>query len=198
MSVTSRSFSYADLLRERETRDERMELIEGEIVVTPSPVPMHALVAHRLAVLLDRAIVEAGRGLVLEAPLDVYLDDRNVLQPDLLVLLRDRLDFFGSSMIESAPSLAIEIISPSTAARDRGIKRDLYARYGVPEYWVVDVQASLVTIYSDVQDGRYRSKVAVRDIADSATIPGLSVELTALFAPVPGARIFGMDAGTGS
>jgi Uma2 family endonuclease len=196
MSVTSRSSTYADLLSERETRDERMELIEGEIVVTPSPIPMHALVAHRLTVLLDRAIVEPGLGLVLEAPLDVFLDDRNVLQPDLLVLLQDRIDLFGATMIESAPSLAIEIISPSTAPRDRGIKRELYARYGVPEYWIVDAHAALVTIFSDLQDGRYRSEQAVRDSAVSATIPGLSVDLATLFAPVPGARFLGMDAET--
>lgn len=187
MSIVTHSRTYDDLLRERERRDERLELIEGEIVVTPSPVPMHALVAHRLAVLLDRAIVETGLGLVLEAPLDVFLDDQNVPQPDLIVLLRDRLDLFGARKIESAPSLAIEIISPSAANRDRVTKRDLYARHGVPEYWIVDVDGALVTILSEIQDDRYQSEQTATDVAVSATIPTVSVDLTTLFAPVRGA-----------
>lgn len=62
MSTLSHALTYDDLLRERETRDERLELIEGEIVVTPSLTPMHQLPVHRLAVLLDRAIVASGLG----------------------------------------------------------------------------------------------------------------------------------------
>jgi Uma2 family endonuclease len=196
MAVTSRSFTYTDLLSERETRDERMELIEGEIVVTPSPASMHQIIIHRLAVLLDPQIVASGRGQVIEAPLDVYLDDRNVLQPDVLVLLHDRLDVLGPTNIEAAPSLAIEVLSPSTSRRDQGIKRDLYARFGVPEYWIVDPVSHAVTVCSAPRDGRYSQEATVFDTADSATIPGLSVDLATLFAPVPGARFLGMDAET--
>jgi Uma2 family endonuclease len=198
MSVTSRSFTYADLLRERETRDERLELIEGVIVVTPSPAPMHQIIIHRLAVLLDPQIVASGLGQVMEAPLDVYLEDRNVLQPDVVVLLHDRMNLLGPANIEAAPSLAIEVLSPSTSRRDQGIKRDLYARFGVPEYWIVDPVARTVTICFDPRDGRYSQETTAVDTAASATIPGLSVELTALFAPVPGARLSGVDAGTAS
>jgi Uma2 family endonuclease len=186
MSILSHSLTYEDLLRERETRDERLELIEGEIIVTPSPTPMHQLVVHRLAVLLDRAIVESGLGLVLESPLDVFLAARNVFQPDLIVLLRDRIQLFGSAMVESAPSLAVEVISPSTTAYDRVTKRNVYARYGVPEYWLVDPATQTVTVFSDPRDGRYRTEQMMSDVAVSATIPGLSADLKALFAPVPG------------
>jgi Uma2 family endonuclease len=186
MAIQSRSFTYDDLQRMRETRDERLELIEGEIIVTPSPSPLHQLVVHRLAVLLDRAIVESGLGLVLESPLDVFLAARNVFQPDLIVLLRDRIQLIGSAKVESAPSLTVEVISPSTSAYDRVTKRDVYARFSVPEYWLVDPDAKTVTIYSDPQDGRYQAEQTVSDIAISATIPELSADLKALFAPVPG------------
>jgi Uma2 family endonuclease len=195
MAVTSRSSTYADLLSERETRDERLELIEGEIVVTPSPIPMHQIIIHRLAVLLDPPIVASGLGQVMEAPLDVYLDNRNVLQPDVVVLLHDRMDLIGPSNIEAAPSLAIEVLSPSTSGRDQGIKRDLYARFGVPEYWIVDPLARVVTIFSEPRNGRYSQETQVFDVAVSATIPGLSVDLATLFAPVPGARFSGTDTG---
>jgi len=186
MAIQSRSLTYDDLQKMREKRDERLELIEGEIIVTPSPSPMHQLVVHRLAVLLDRAIVESGVGLVLESPLDVFLATRNVLQPDLIVLLPDRIHLFGSARVESAPSLAVEIISPSTSTYDRVTKRNLYAKYGVPEYWLVDPDAETMTIFSDPQDGRYRSEQTTSDVAVSATIPQLSADLKALFAPVPG------------
>ena len=186
MSTLSHSLTYDNLLRERETRDERLELIEGEIVVTPSPAPMHQLLVHRLAVLLDRAIVEPGLGLVLESPIDVFLAARNVLQPDLIVLLNDRIRLFGPEMVENAPSLAVEIISPSSSTYDRVTKRNVYARYGAPEYWFVDSEKQTVTIHSDPRDGRYHAETASSDVAISATIPGLSADLKALFAPVPG------------
>jgi Uma2 family endonuclease len=65
-------------------------------------------------------------------------------------------------------------------------KRDLYARHGVPEYWFVDSEAEAITVFSDPQDGRYGAEQATSDVAISATIPGLSADLKALFAPVPG------------
>jgi Uma2 family endonuclease len=186
MSILSHALTYDDLKRERETHDERLELIEGEIVVTPSPTPMHQLVVHRLAVLLDRAIVESGLGLVLESPIDVFLAAQNVFQPDLIVLLNDRIRLFGPDMVENAPSLAVEIISPSSSTYDRVTKHNVYARYGVPEYWLVDLEKQTVTIHSDPRDGRYHTETVSSDVAVSATIPGLSVDLKALFAPVPG------------
>ncbi len=186
MSTMSHVLTYADLLRIRETRDERLELIEGEIVVTPSPSPMHQLVVHRLAVLFDRAIVEPGHGLVLEAPLDVFLAARNVFQPDLLVLLGDRIKFFGSETVESAPSLAVEVVSPSSSTYDRVTKQRAYARHGVPEYWLVDPIARTVTVCSGPHGDHYQSEIVTNDVAVSATIPELSVNLATLFAPVPG------------
>ena len=186
MAIQSRFLTYDDLQRMRETRDERLELIGGELFVTPSPSLMHQIVVHRLDVLLDRAIVESGLGLVIGAPFDVYLDEQNVPQPDLMVVLWDREQVLGSARLESAPSLALEIISPSSATTDRVSKRDLYARYGVPEYWLVDPHAGTATVFSDPEDGRYQTETVSSDVAVSATIPGLSADLKALFAPVPG------------
>jgi Uma2 family endonuclease len=142
---------------------------------------------HRLAVLLDRAIVAPGLGLALESPLDVFLTDTDVLQPDLVVILRDRQPSFGPRSIEGPPSLVVDIASPSTSSRDRGQKRDLYARYGVPEYWFVAPDVKRLTVRDDPMDGRYRLEQVAVDVAISATIPGLTVGLAALFAPVFGA-----------
>jgi Uma2 family endonuclease len=186
MAIQSRSLTYEDLQRTRATSDEHFELIEGEIIVTPSPSLMHQIIVHRRDVLLDRAVVETGLGLVIGAPFDVYLDERNVPQPDLMVVLWDHAQVLGSARMESAPSLVVEIISPSSATKDRVTKRSLYARYGVPEYWLVDPEAKTITIFSEPRHNRYHAESVSSTTAVSATIPGLSVDLKALFAPVPG------------
>ena len=75
----------------------------------------------------------------------------------------------------------------STGRRDRLTKRDLYARFDVPEYWLVYPQERTVTIFSEPQDGHYQTETTKNDVAVSATIPGLTVDLAALFAPIRGA-----------
>ena len=186
MAVRSLALTYDDLLRIRETRDERMELIAGEIVVTPSPSLMHQVVVHRLAVVFDRVIVEPGLGLVVEAPFDMYLDEHNTLQPDVMVILRDRREIAESSKLVAAPNLVVEVVSPSSAQKDRGTKRDLYAAHDTPEHWLVDADYRQVTVSSNPRDGRYRTETTFDDTVVSATIPGVSVDLNSLFAPAFG------------
>jgi Uma2 family endonuclease len=180
----SHPFTYADLERRRESSDERLELIEGELCVPPSPTPFHQFVSQRLYDLLKLTVVDPGHGLIGYAPFDVKLDEQNVVQPDLLVLLGERTQRIGETSVEGAPSLVIEITSPSTIKNGQEPKRDLYARFGVPEYWLVDPAEKCVTVYSNPSYGRYRSAQTSAEVAISVTIPGLSADLTALFAPV--------------
>ena len=184
MAVQSRSLTYEDLDRLRETRDERLELIEGELFVTPAPSLGHQDVSANLHVWLRRDIVEPGLGRVYYAPVDVRLAENTIVQPDLVVVLNDRLGILTRPRIEGAPSLVIEIVSPSTTY-DRVTKRSVYARVGVPEYWLVDFEAWTVTVFSDPSDGRYQRETEYGDTAVSATIPGLTVDLADLFAKVP-------------
>jgi Uma2 family endonuclease len=186
MAIQSRPLTYDDLQRMRETRDERLELIDGELFVTPSPSPMHQDISGNLYTLFRNVVFESGRGRAYYAPLDVRLDENTIVQPDLIIILSDRSPVLTTARVEGVPSLADEIISPSTSAYDRVTKRDVYARSSVPEYWLVDPDAKTVTIFSDPQDGRYQTEQTVSDVAISATIPELSADLKALFAPVPG------------
>jgi Uma2 family endonuclease len=184
MSIVSHPLTNADLERARETSDERLEVIGGELFVTPAPIPLHQMVSRRLNRLLDAAVPNANVGLVFYAPVDVRLDEHNVVQPDLLVLLRDRAALVGDKNIAGPPTLVIEIASPSTRTRDREMKRDLYARFGVLEYWLVDPDERTVTIFGGLQRGRYEREAATSERAVSATIPTLAVDLSALIAPV--------------
>jgi Uma2 family endonuclease len=186
MSILSRPLTYDDLQRAREASNDRFELIEGELFVTPSPTPRHQDISGNLYTLFRTVVFESGRGRVYYAPLDVRLAENTIVQPDLIVVLSDRQFILTVSRVEGAPSLAAEIVSPSTSAYDRVTKRNLYARHGVPEYWLIDPEAKSITILSDPREGRYHTETVASVTAVSATIPGLSVELQALFAAVPG------------
>ena len=135
----------------------RYELIEGEIVVAPSPRTRHQVVSARLFRLLDDA--RPVRMMVLYAPFDVMLEDRSVVEPDLVAfdasLARER-------GLEGPPDLVVEILSPSTRSRDLVRKKRLYERTGVRSYWVVDADDDETTLTAwELQDGRYQVVAAI-------------------------------------
>ena len=189
MAIQSRPLSFADLQRMREASDERLELIDGELFVTPSPTPLHQYVSGRLQFLFQLTVRELGFGLVFDAPLDVRLARRTIVQPDLIIVLPDRRAIVTGTRIEGAPSLAVEILSPSTRGIDRTTKRDVYASFGVQEYWLIDTDAGTVTVCNDPHEGRYRTERVTSDTAVSEIIPGLTVDLIELFAPIPDAQL---------
>jgi Uma2 family endonuclease len=138
--------TYADLAA-LPPDGKRYELHEGEIYVTASPRPRHQLVVGNLYLLITEHVRRIGLGEVFVSPIDVILTATNVLVPDLVYLDGSRLERISGRGIEGAPTLAIEVLSPTTAATDRGIKRQLAARYGVPHYWIVDADARVIETY---------------------------------------------------
>ena len=138
--------TYADLVA-LPADGKRYELHEGEIYVTASPRPRHQLVVGNLYLIIAEHVRRRGLGEVFVSPIDVILTDVNVLVPDLVYLDASRLERISGRGIEGAPTLAIEVLSPSTAATDRGIKRQLAAKYGVPHYWIVDADTRVIATY---------------------------------------------------
>ena len=114
------------------------EIIDGEHYVNPAPSTYHQAVSRRLQFLLYAQIELTKRGVVINAPYDVQLSAHDILQPDLVVVLNDRQHVVTPSRIQGTPDLVVEILSHSTAARDRKLKRSRYEKAGVPEYWIVD------------------------------------------------------------
>lgn len=144
-------YTVADLERERELDDRlRWELLEGELVMTPSPRAIHQQLALRLAVRL-LATVDHDSVDVIPAPIDVRLSDRTVLQPDLVVAAFEQIRDEG---IVGAPVLAVEILSPSTRRRDLVTKLEILQRSGCPHYWVLDPDEVSLRAWHLV-DGRY-------------------------------------------
>ena len=127
----------------------RYELIDGSLVVTPAPAFRHQVVSGQLHLLLAAACPDEM--VVLFAPLDVALDDRSVLQPDLLVAPRRA---FTAQDLPTAPLLVVEILSPSTRHIDLGLKKARYETAGTSAYWVVDPDGPSITAWHLV-DGVY-------------------------------------------
>lgn len=126
----------------------RVELINGEIVMSPAPRPIHQIVSNNLTWLLDRYVRDKRLGRVLSAPVEVKLAEDQVPQPDLLFIRRDRLtELVGERSIIGAPDLIVEILSPGTARYDRHTKLMLYAHHNVAEYWIIDIEGEAVEVY---------------------------------------------------
>lgn len=175
--------SYEEFLRVREEISDQAELIHGVLYVTPSPTRLHQLVGLRLIRLFDQRFLRYGGGSLYYAPLDFRMEENTVVQPDLAVVLDDRASILDEDPISGSPSIVVEILSPSTSRKDQTIKRDLYATWDVPEYWIVDPTAQTVTIHSSPGSGRYRSVVTSLDVATSVQLPDVSISLEDLFSP---------------
>ena len=125
----------------------RHEVIDGELAVTPAPTSAHQRVVANLMFLLDRFVREHRLGEVLPGPIDVLFGEGDYLEPDLVFVRTDRAHLVSERGIEGPPDLVVEILSPSTAHRDRGVKLERYRHFGVPEYWIVDVEARTVEVW---------------------------------------------------
>ena len=178
--VEKKKYTYEDYLKTPD--DKRYELIEGELLMTPSPVTKHQRISGKLEFALRRFVTENGLGEVFDAPLDVYLDNENVVQPDILFISKERLNIIGEKNIQGAPDLAIEIISESTAYRDLVQKKKLYAKFGVKEYWIVVPGEESVEIYI-LRDNVYQpyKTYSKDDILDSPCLQGLKIRLKEIF-----------------
>jgi Uma2 family endonuclease len=169
----------------RKTPDhERWELLNGELIMPPSPGTAHQRVSQRLGRRLGVFVEERSLGEVFAAPTDVVLSDANVLQPDLLFVSTEQEHIITPENIRGAPDLVVEILSPSTASRDWRDKHDLYAEHGVREYWVVDPDAQRVWVMVQ-RDGVF-DEVGVYgrgDVLTSPTVKDFTVNLDEIFQP---------------
>ncbi len=125
----------------------RYEVIDGKLFVTPPPIEPHQRAVMELALYVGPHIRERGLGRLYTAPLGVVLDDENGIQPDLVYVSRERTGIISERGVEGAPDLVVEVLSPSTQGRDRGIKMRRYAAAGVPHYWILVPRSRALEAY---------------------------------------------------
>lgn len=142
MEVVDPRYVYEDLLTMPDD-GRRYELLEGDLLVSPSAKPRHQRVVGNVFALL-RALQQSGQGAAYMAPLDVVLDRHHVFEPDVLFIRTARLDIVTERNVSGPPDLVVEVVSESTRDIDLGWKLRAYSRFGIGEYWVVDVDAKTV------------------------------------------------------
>jgi len=176
-----KKYTYEDYLKTPD--DKRYELIEGDLLMTPAPVPRHQRISRKIEFQLEKFVTEKDLGEVFDAPCDVRLDDENVVQPDIMFISKDRLHIIGEKNIQGAPDLVIEILSESTAYRDLVQKKKLYARFGVREYWVVDPGEHFVEMYT-LKQGLYTlwRSYGKEETLETPLLKDLRIDLQSVFA----------------
>ena len=164
----------------------RHELIDGEHYVTPSPNTRHQRISGRLHLLLGNWLEEHPIGQLFYAPFDVVFSNFDVVEPDLLYMSNERAaTVLTDKHVAGVPELVIEIASPATRKRDETLKRRLYERCGVEEYWVVDPIVDTVRVFRRSASGFTRpSELAAEggDVLTTALLPGLAIPVARLFA----------------
>lgn len=161
-------------------REARVELIDGEIIDMPAIGSPHAGIVKRLISLVAHAVAERTVLVGVQDPL--RLDDYNEPEPDLM-LLRPREDDYRASHPSAADVLLLVEVSDTSLAYDRGVKLPLYARFGVPEVWIIDVVGAAVEVFRAPRDGAYSScERRTGGMLSPTLVPTAAIDITALVA----------------
>lgn len=182
--ATSTKLTYDDYM-ELPDDGKRYELIDGELILSPSPSARHQRVLIRLLVILNAYVGKHGIGEIFCAPLDVVLTPINVVEPDLIFISNKRTGVVVDHHIHGAPDLLIEILSDSNRRHDEIVKRVLYEHHGVDEYWIVDPDVERIRVYRRGASG-YDKAIELNAESDDVLItplfPELSIRLRDVFA----------------
>src|SRR5438093_13342515 len=148
---TAIRFTYQDYLQLPE--DRRYEIVDGDLFMVPAPSPYHQKVSLKLEHLLYDHVTSRKLGEIFHAPCDLLVSEIDIVQPDIFYISNGRLSIIKERNIQGAPDLIVEILSPGTEKRDRGIKQKLYACAGVKEYWIVDTEARSIDLMTPGPEG---------------------------------------------
>jgi|SRR3990172_4176153 len=159
------------------------QLIEGELVMTPAPTTIHQIISGNVFIKMTAFVKEKSAGLVLYAPVDVYIDEENAFQPDIVFVSKQRRDIIKDDGIHSAPEIVIEILSPSTAYYDMKKKFRMYEKFGVKEYWIVDPEMKTFELYALSEKGKFILSAGFTDqgTVKSGILAGFEITLEEIF-----------------
>jgi Uma2 family endonuclease len=161
------------------------QLVDGHLVMSPSPSPDHQNIILNLAVLLRvHLITSQTGGAIFVSPIDVYLSEDNVFEPDLVYLAAQNAHFVQQNGIQGAPDLVVEVLSPSTGKYDKNEKREAYEKAGVKQLWLIYPTPKKVEVYGFTNPGSQPTYTyGMNDVFASEFFPGLKIKVADLFAP---------------
>lgn len=158
--------------------DQRYEIIDGELLMAPAPDTWHQDWLGDLYSLVKAHVRKNKLGRLFIAPVDVVLDDENTVQPDLVFVAKNNLRIIERRAVFGTPELLVELVSPSSVRRDRYQKMNLYARFGVKEYWIGDAANRSLEILT-LRKGRYELHCSAEEKGrlNSLVLTGLKFDL---------------------
>ncbi|MGI6286130.1 Uma2 family endonuclease [Neomoorella humiferrea] len=177
------SYTYEDYARLPEGTP--FQLIGGKLIMTPAPGTYHQIILMRLIEKLLFFLAGKDLGILFTAPVDVFLEEKETYQPDIIFIAKDRMHIIETTKIKGAPDLVIEILSPSTGYYDLKKKARVYARCGVKEYWIVDPEDKSIEVFQQ-KEGNFVLVHHVEETgqAKSILLKGFAVEAKEIFAPL--------------
>lgn len=173
-----KEWTYQRMVKEL-PEESRYEIINSELYdMSPTPNSEHQRISRELEFLLISFVKKNKLGEVFHAPFDTILDKRNVVQPDILFIANDNSKIITKKCIEGVPDLVVEIISPSSYYRDQVEKKDLYERFGVKEYWIIDPANKVIQIFI-LQENKYvlHAFIAEEGKVTSSVLQGFEVTI---------------------
>ncbi|HEY8931321.1 MAG TPA: Uma2 family endonuclease [Mucilaginibacter sp.] len=158
------------------------QLINYELVMSPSPNSLHQAISSKLSHLIISFLNSEQREGYVAISMDVVFDEGNVFQPDVLYVSEERIDEIVKDKIEGTPDLAIEILSPSNAYHDLRVKREIYEKYGLKEYIIIDPISQNAVLYT-LENGVYvlHKTAQKNEVLYSVILDGLGFDLSYLF-----------------
>ena len=174
-------FNYSDMKSIPEWPEGPMvEIIQGELYMAPSPQIKHLRISRNLEFIIHNYTREHNLGEVLNAPIDVVLSDENVVIPDIIFILEKNKEIIGDKNIKGIPDLIVEILS-SNVKLDKVTKKELYEKFKVPEYWIIDPITETISVYLFSGNKFILRNYKKGEIISIKTIKGLEVDTTNIF-----------------
>jgi Uma2 family endonuclease len=177
--TSNKQYTYQDYLKLDD--DNQYELIGGELILVPAPRTIHQRIIRRLIKYLGDFVDDNSIGEVLLAPIDILLSEKEKPQPDIFFISAERLNIIKDKHVAGAPDLVIEILSPSTASRDRVEKSKMYYNHGVKEYWIVDPDSMVVEIFVHGERNWHIADIYSKNDTLYSPLLGLKINLVDIF-----------------
>lgn len=175
-------WTYDDYAHLPSHGSDRLEVIEGELILSPAPNIRHQRISSNLLGILRNHVLQNRLGEVFSAPLDVVFSPTNTFQPDIVFVSTENKGILTAANIQGVPDLLVEIISPSSDRLDRIRKPQVYAQFGVAHFWIVDPVLDLIEEY--VLSGHNYRLVCERKRNETWTprlVPTLNITLEEVF-----------------
>jgi Uma2 family endonuclease len=179
--VPRKTYTYQDYF-EMPDDGKRYEIIDGELIELQTPYIIHQTVSGNILFELVKFVNQKKVGTIYMAPLDVVFNDINVVQPDILFIATENYHIITEKNISGVPDLIIEIISPATGYYDLSGKKDLYEKFGVQEYWIVDPMKQRIEIYLNFEHKfELHQRLEKKGIVKSNILKGFEIDLETIF-----------------